>query len=763
MRTAQRLLARLAFACLAAWAVLPGASVAEPASDESAASAKTLADGLYLNGYSATFGPNYSTVTVTVNNINNDSYTRTTGTLKIEYWAALAAPARGASFTGYRLATFSSIAALAPRTYYSNVVRSSNMTVPPDGTYWFVLILLEYDPAHCSAADGFCMVDNLVGSQRTFGNPPPSAYRLTVSSSGSGSVTSNPAGISCGSTCSATFSAGSSVTLSATPGAGNVFSGWSGACSGTAGCTVTMNGDVTVGAAFSPVTTGAANYSDIWWNPNESGWGLTIADHQTQMFAVWYTYRQDGSPTWFVIPGGAFSQDRRIFSGDIYQTTGPSYTASFDSSLVRATRVGSATLDFSNPALASGTALFSYNVGSISQSRQIQRQSFGDASSSWGSDLTDIYWDPAESGWGLTVSQHGNNAFVVWYTYDTSGQPLFVVMPGGTFSDSMTFTGDLYTTTGPYFGGGSFDPSQVRVNNVGTATLEFDLSATAAAAGDLKAGGIACRRGIMGCQGRLKGRLNGASFGKWISPQGFGYSAPDTPPPACEILYTAWSACAGGVETRSERTRNPAGCSATPELARSCTNPPNPQACTYTYTAYGACQPGNYQSRTVISSTPPGCTGTPVLTQSCTYAPQCVYQYSPFGACVGGVQSRTVISATPAGCVGTPSLTQSCSGNLPPGFPTNIPLGTYRLDIQVCATLVGCISSSQFLTNTDAQIFASQVTSVLQSSALGSQGCAQSTSFTPFNGTSFTATLYTTCTSGSASASSTVTIRITKV
>ena len=73
----------------------------------------------------------------------------------------------------------------------------------------------------------------------------------------------------------------------------------------------------------------AQNYSDIWYNPAESGWGLTLADHETQLFGVWYTYRADGSPTWFTIPGGTFSQGRRLFSGDLYQTTGPAYNAPF--------------------------------------------------------------------------------------------------------------------------------------------------------------------------------------------------------------------------------------------------------------------------------------------------------------------------------------------------------------------------------------------------------------------------------------------------
>lgn len=48
---------------------------------------------------------------------------------------------------------------------------------------------------------------------------------------------------------------------------------------------------------------------------------------------------------------------------------------------------------------------------------------------------------------------------------------------------------------------------------------------------------------------------------------------------------------------------------------------PPPSACTYTYSAWSACQPNNTQTRTVTSSTPAGCTGTPALTQPCTYTP----------------------------------------------------------------------------------------------------------------------------------------------
>jgi photosystem II stability/assembly factor-like uncharacterized protein len=73
---------------------------------------------------------------------------------------------------------------------------------------------------------------------------------VTKSGSGSGTVSSSPAGINCGSTCSHAFAYGSSVTLSASPQAGSTFAGWSGACSGTGSCTLTLNANTTVTGSF---------------------------------------------------------------------------------------------------------------------------------------------------------------------------------------------------------------------------------------------------------------------------------------------------------------------------------------------------------------------------------------------------------------------------------------------------------------------------------------------------------------------------------
>jgi len=77
-------------------------------------------------------------------------------------------------------------------------------------------------------------------------------FTLTVGKAGSGTGTVSGGGIACGSTCATTKDIGTQLTLSATPDAGMVFSGWSGACTGTAGCTVTLNANASVTATFAP-------------------------------------------------------------------------------------------------------------------------------------------------------------------------------------------------------------------------------------------------------------------------------------------------------------------------------------------------------------------------------------------------------------------------------------------------------------------------------------------------------------------------------
>lgn len=128
-----------------------------------------------------------------------------------------------------------------------------------------VTLFAKADPG--SAFEGWnlcgedtCTIDPVVPGKTyevnaTFVRSRPTQFPLAVTLSGSGTVTSQPAGITCSPTCSATFPTDSTVTLTATPTPGWSFTGWTGACTGTGQCSVKMADPRAVTATFAPPDT----------------------------------------------------------------------------------------------------------------------------------------------------------------------------------------------------------------------------------------------------------------------------------------------------------------------------------------------------------------------------------------------------------------------------------------------------------------------------------------------------------------------------
>lgn len=96
---------------------------------------------------------------------------------------------------------------------------------------------------------GTCTIA-LSGDQTVRARFVPVRDTLAVQLAGSGRVTSDPGGIACPSACEFAYERGTSVTLTAQPDGGAIFTGWGGACAGTGACTVTLAGDATVTAQF---------------------------------------------------------------------------------------------------------------------------------------------------------------------------------------------------------------------------------------------------------------------------------------------------------------------------------------------------------------------------------------------------------------------------------------------------------------------------------------------------------------------------------
>ncbi len=217
--------------------------------------------------------------------------------------------------------------------------------------------------------------------------------------------------------------------------------------------------------------------SDLWWNPAQSGAGLTMTQHASgQVFLVWYRYDGNGNPVWQVMPRVTWS-DARAFSGELLEARGPAYfQGPFDLSRVSTSAVGSATVRFTD----GSNAIFSYGLDDGSAGEfAITRQLFGPPNDWRPNYVPDLWWNSAESGWGLAVSQQFGKVFACWYVYDANGRPLWVALPDGALDSNVAFLtgvqryrGDLYTTRGPPFAAW-FDPSRVEVTKVGTATITF--------------------------------------------------------------------------------------------------------------------------------------------------------------------------------------------------------------------------------------------------------------------------------------------------
>lgn len=116
----------------------------------------------------------------------------------------------------------------------------------------------------------------------------------------------------------------------------------------------------------------------------------------------------------------------------------------------------------------------------------------------------DLWWaGSAENGWGMSIHQHGNNLFNVFYVYDSAGKPVWYDMPAGSWDAAFTtYTGLVYQpTSAPLsaYAATSFASGTA----VGSVAITFTSAATAV----------------------MRYTINGISGQKNVQRQIFGYGA----------------------------------------------------------------------------------------------------------------------------------------------------------------------------------------------------------------------------------------------
>ncbi|HZQ61792.1 MAG TPA: hypothetical protein VFC24_10610 [Casimicrobiaceae bacterium] len=91
-------------------------------------------------------------------------------------------------------------------------------------------------------------------------------------------------------------------------------------------------------------------------------------------------------------------------------------------------------------------------------------------------EITDMWWTPGESGWGVNLILQNDTAYATFFLYGPTGDPVWytaVLVYQGSSGGHQTWSGPLYQTKGPWYGG-PYTAGSIR--QAGTAT--FDLQAT---------------------------------------------------------------------------------------------------------------------------------------------------------------------------------------------------------------------------------------------------------------------------------------------
>jgi len=210
--------------------------------------------------------------------------------------------------------------------------------------------------------------------------------------------------------------------------------------------------------------------SGLWWNPNESGWGVSFTQRGPTVFVAWYTYDSNGNPKWYVASDCAgMTGTSGTCTGSLYQVNGPTFFGvpftPITSSQVSVAGTFSTTFSDAN------NASMTYTVNGQGRTVPIVRQVFQTGTTAPAVDYTDLWWNPNESGWGVSITQQYGVMFLAWYVYSASGNPVWYVAPDCVVVGSGC-TGAVYSTIGPPLGP-TFNPGAVMASSVGTITASF--------------------------------------------------------------------------------------------------------------------------------------------------------------------------------------------------------------------------------------------------------------------------------------------------
>lgn len=216
------------------------------------------------------------------------------------------------------------------------------------------------------------------------------------------------------------------------------------------------------------------NYTDLWWNPDEPGWGLGLSHQGHALFGTLFVYDKQGNPLWLVMSVGE-RDSGNLWKGPLYRYDAPVPSAGLPAGAPQPTLVGQMRLTFTSRS----EALLSYLLDGEVINKKIVRQVYSLPPvcrwSSFDRSLTtnfqDLWWNPSQPGWGLFVAHQGPIILAALFTYDARGNPMWFAMSRGQRISDGLYIGELDSFTGTPYGSPVW--SAASPTAVGTMTMQF--------------------------------------------------------------------------------------------------------------------------------------------------------------------------------------------------------------------------------------------------------------------------------------------------
>jgi hypothetical protein len=127
--------------------------------------------------------------------------------------------------------------------------------------------------------------------------------------------------------------------------------------------------------ALGHAATATTDFSDLWFNTNEEGWGANVIQQNNVLFITLFVNNASNAPVWYVasaVTQVASTGTTVNFTGPLYQTTAPYFGGAFNEANVTNRQVGTITFSASQISLATLT----YSVDGVNVAKQVTRQTW---------------------------------------------------------------------------------------------------------------------------------------------------------------------------------------------------------------------------------------------------------------------------------------------------------------------------------------------------------------------------------------------------